>query len=347
MKICILGCSGFIGSHLISRLLLDSKYEITGIDLSDYKIQDNIERFNFIKGDIYSLDIEKYIQQSDIVIFLASICNPSQYITDPVETIRSNFTKPSQIVDLCSKYKKRIIATSTCEVYGKTISSYVSEEYTDPSLYVQDELTTPMVLGSVRAQRWNYACAKQLLDRYIYALGDKEDLNYTIVRPYNFFGPMMDYIPGKDGVGLPRVVACFMEALLNNEPIKIVDGGKAYRTITYIDDAIDAYVKIIENKAASANQIFNIANPANEIQICTLAKEFCNSLARVTGNDKYKEHPIISISGEDFYGVGYEDCDRRAPSIENVVNKISWQPKTNLDDTLEKTVSFFWRFYCD
>jgi len=315
------------------------------MDVADYKIQEHLGCFQFLKRNVYDPGLEDFIKDSDVVLFLASICNPSLYIIDPVGTIRSNFTNPSKVADLCAKHKKWFITTSTCEVYGRTISSYVSDTYDDPDLYVQNVDTTPLVLGPIKTQRWSYACAKQLLDRYVYALGDKEGLSFTIIRPYNFFGPRMDYIPEKDGIGVPRIVACFMKALLDKEPIQLVDGGKSYRTITYIGDAIDAYVKILENKENATGQIFNIANPDNEATVYQLAELFRSIYAKVTGNSSYFEHPIVSVPSKKFYGKGYEDCDRRVPDITNVRERIGWEPQTNLEDTLTLTLKFFKDFY--
>lgn len=345
MKLLILGCGGFIGSHLIERLIRSGGYEITGFDLSEYKIREHLSHFSFHKRDIYEDlgELERAISSSDTVIFLASICNPSLYVREPAETIRSNFTRPSRIAELCAAHDKWLISISTCEVYGKTISSYVGDEYADERLYLQNEETTPSVLGPITATRWSYAAAKQLLDRYIHALG-ADGLRYTIIRPYNFFGARMDYIPDSWNSGVPRVLACFMEALFTGSAIRLVDGGKSYRTITYIDDAIDAMVRILERPENSRSQLFNIANPENEITVEELAQRMRSIYANLTGNPAFHDHPIESIGHEEFYGSGYEDCDRRVPDISKAVNLLGWQPRYGLDETLERAVRFFMDF---
>jgi len=344
MNILILGCGGFIGSHLTSSLL-NKNYKIVGIDLKVYKIRDKLSnpKFTFYNRDIYEdkIWIEEIVKRSDIIIFLSSLCNPFLYNTRPVETIRSNFIRPHIIVDLCSKYKKWLISVSTCEVYGRTISSYIGDNYSDEKFYVQREDLTPMILGPVINQRWSYACAKQLLDRYIYAHGFENNLPFTIIRPYNFFGSYMDYLPGKNGAGIPRVLACFINALMNNEPLRVVDGGRVTRTITYIDDAIDAFVKVIENREKAVGQIFNIGNPDNEVTIYRLAQLIRNSYAVYKRDDSYREHPIIEVSSKEFYGEGYEDCDRRVADISKAHNLLGWYPKIGLEETVEKSVINF------
>ena len=94
----------------------------------------------------------------------------------------------------------------------------------------------------------------------------------------------MDFIPGRDGEGVPRVLACFMTALLDGQPMQLVDGGEAYRTITYIDDAVDALEAMLEKPSKSKNQIFNIGNRVDgEIQMKDLAELMRQTYAAITG----------------------------------------------------------------
>ncbi|KAM1203706.1 hypothetical protein ACFX15_019140 [Malus domestica] len=105
----------------------------------------------------------------------------------------------------------------------------------DPAYYVLKEDESPCIFGSIEKQRWSYACAKQLIERLIYAEGAENGLEFTIVRPFNWIGPRMDFIPGIDGPseGVPR-------NLLRREPLKLVDGGQSHITFVYIKDAIKA-----------------------------------------------------------------------------------------------------------
>ena len=161
------------------------------------------------------------------MINLAAICNPSEYIKQPVNTINSNFTDAQECINFCVEHDKHLIHFSTCEIYGRTLSSYGLPEK-DEKNWLLDEETTPMIMGPVSAQRWCYACAKQLVERLIYAHGTENNLKFTIVRPYNWIGPRMDYIPGVDGKddGQPRVLASFMTALMRGDPLVLVNGGE-------------------------------------------------------------------------------------------------------------------------
>jgi UDP-apiose/xylose synthase len=348
----ILGCGGFIGSHVLARLLADQTKFAEGYDLDCSKIKDylNCARFrfnNFCVHDAHlSGALEESIRRADIVINLAAICNPSEYNKHAIDVIRYNFLYVTPILDLCAELGKWIIHFSTSEVYGRTLSSYIrGENYTDVDLFEQSEDTTPLLMGPVQNQRWSYATAKQLVERYIYALHKEAALTFTIVRPFNFFGPRMDYIPGRDGEGVPRVLACFMRALLDGQPMQLVDGGRAKRTITSIHDAVDALFLMIGNPHSAHNQIFNVGNSRNEVSIEELALLMRETFAEVTGDASVRRHPIESVSSLDFYGAGYEDCDRRVPDMTKTGELLGWSPTRSLEETLRETVTYYYNEY--
>ena len=168
---------------------------------------------------------------------------------------------------------------------------------------------------------------------------------FTTIRPYNWFGPRMDFIPGRDGEGIPRVLACFITALLDRQPLQLVDGGTARRTITYIDDAIDALMLILDQPERSQNQIFNIGNRGAEVTIDQLAHLMRELAAEITGRAEFLHHPIEQISSEAFYGVGYEDCDRRVPDVGKAATLLGWEPKTTLRETLRTTIKHYFDAY--
>jgi UDP-apiose/xylose synthase len=352
-KILILGCGGFVGSHLTDRLLATGEYQIEGWDVHFDKISQHLGNPNlnfhqqYIDGESTWEALEPIIEQVDAVFSLAAVCTPAQYVSSPVKTIQSNFIDAYALIDLCSKYRKWLIHTSTCEVYGRTLSSYVpGEGYSNPDLYEQREDETPLVMGPTVNQRWSYAAAKALFERYLLAHGQENGLPFTIIRPYNWFGPRMDFIPGRDGDGVPRVLACFMTALLDQQPMQLVDGGDAYRTITYINDAVDALQLMLENPRGSENQIFNVGNREDgEITMKDLAYLMRDVAAEITGREAYRQHPIEEIPGEKFYGTGYEDCDRRVPDIHKAEARLGWKPQTGLRETLAITMKYYFENY--
>ena len=242
--VCIIGVAGFIGSHLLEKVIRERDWNVIGVDMvAPHKIQQLLgaekkwaARFEFHQMNIVTSGdaLKALIARSDVVVNLAAICNPSEYIKQPVNTINSNFTDAQDCIKYCVEFDKHLIHFSTCEVYGRTLASYGLDK-DDPQNTILDEETSPMIMGPVSAQRWCYACAKQLVERLIYAHGTENNLKFTIVRPYNWIGPRMDYIPGVDGKddGMPRVLASFMSALMKGEPLVRVhphEGRRRART---------------------------------------------------------------------------------------------------------------------
>ena len=341
----MLGCGGFVGSHLLDNLLRDDAYTIVGWDPEDRKIRHHLDNPNFeLHHSIANskealIDVERAISDCDVVVNLAAICNPADYNTKPLGVIHANLFDVYPIIELCAKYRRWLVSFSTSETYGRTIASYLpAASYDDPDLYELREDETPLIMGPIQNQRWTYACAKQMTERLIFAHHEEDGLPFTIIRPLNFFGPRMDYIPTRDGDGVPRVLACFMAALLSGRPMQLVDGGHARRTIVSIYEAVDAIRRVLEKPQTSQNQIFNVGNPANEVTMADLADLMRKTYAKITGNPAFEHHPIETVSAEEFYGAGYEDCDRRMPDVGKAERLLGWTPKMTLGEILLGTM---------
>ncbi|KAH9309540.1 hypothetical protein KI387_037451, partial [Taxus chinensis] len=233
-------------------------------------------------------------------INLAAICTPADYNTRPLDTIYSNFIDALPVVKYCSENNKRLIHFSTCKVYAKTIGSFLSKDHPlrqDPDFYLLKQDKSPCIFGPIEKQRWSYACAKQLIERLVYAEGAENGLEFTIVRPFNWIGPSMDFIPGIDGPseGVPRVLACFSNGLLRGEPLKLVDGGQSQRTFVYIKDAIEAVLRMIENPSRANGHIFNVGNPNNEVTVRQLAELMIETYVEKYNQD---QNVIELVTGE-------------------------------------------------
>jgi nucleoside-diphosphate-sugar epimerase len=348
MDILVLGGGGFIGSHLVDGLLRGTEHNLCVYDLFAEKLLhvQGHRRLSYVHGDI-RLDrhrVEELIRASDLVIDLIAHANPSLYLTIPLEVFRLNFNENLRIAELCVMHKKRLIQYSTCEVYGKTVASFAGESLTDPENPAHatfEEDTTHLILGPVSKHRWIYSCAKQLLERILHAYGLERQLNYTIIRPFNFIGPRIDYLPSDDD-GSPRVFSHFLKALMDGSPMQLVDGGDQRRSYTYIDDAIDCTLRIVENpRGACDRQIFNIGNPANETTIRGLALRMRDAYARRWWDRVGPLSEIVEVPGEQFYGEGYDDSDRRIPEITKACTLLGWQPKYDLDETIEISMAYW------
>ncbi len=330
MNILILGANGFIGSNLITHILAKTDWYVTGLDLHNHKLTPHLQhpRLNFKQGDIRQNHdfIEAKISRADMVLPLAAIASPAAYVNDPLSVFELDFECNLAIVRACVAHKKRIIFPSSSEVYGMQ---------TEPC----NEDTSNLITGPTHKERWIYASSKQLMDRVIYAYGAHHQLPYTLFRPFNWFGPNLDnaWQDAKSN----RVIATFLNSLLHHRDLTLVDGGAQKRCFLYIEDAIDALMRIIENKGGIAdNRIFNIGHPGNEASIGELASHMLDIMGEFPGYESIREKVnLITTPGGDYYGAGYQDMDARIPDIA-AAKTLGWNPTTSLTDGLRKTIAY-------
>lgn len=328
MQILVLGAGGFIGSNLVEHLVARGEHEIVGVDLSDEKL-DGISgsNFEFIKADVTQSEdlLEDLVSKADVVTDLIAYANPSIYIESPLDVIQLNFIENVKTVRHCVKYGKRLFQYSTSEVYGKPSGDSYIEDSTD------------LVVGPINRQRWVYAASKQLLERVVHAYGLSGDLEYTVVRPFNFVGPRFDYLVPAGSMGGPRAFSHFMSALLTGGPMYLVDGGEQRRSFVHIDDASEAFSILLDNPAA-INTVFNIGNPGNDVSIRDLVALMMRLYGEMTGVEPQNE--IIEVSGEKFYGTGYEDANRVVPDITKL-SALGWEAKYDLEATFRSTMDSY------
>lgn len=335
MKVLILGANGFIGSHLSEGILAKTDWEIYATDLTQDKIAEclNHPRFHFTAGDITKNKdwVNEHIQKCDVVLPLVAIATPALYVQDPLRIFELDFEANLEIIRQCAHYKKRVIFPSTSEVYGMC-----------PDLEF-DEDKSHLVTGPISKERWIYSTSKQLLDRVIYAYGKHKGLSYTLFRPFNWYGPRLDNVFNPKPGG-SRVLTQFIGNILRGENINIVDGGAQQRCFTYVDDGIDALIRIIENKNNAAdNKIFNVGNPLENISIRKLAETLVHFISEYYPkySDKAKAVKLVDIDGKTYFGEGYQDVTLRVPSIRHVREQLGWEPKTSMEAGLRKTLDFY------
>ncbi|SHK38239.1 NAD-dependent epimerase/dehydratase family protein [Fibrobacter sp. UWB12] len=330
ITVAIVGCGGFIGCHLLDAILTRTKWRVFGVDLDFYRIQHrlNDERCEFMVADLADKSVVERIAKYPIVVNLAAICMPSRYMAEAPEVIRSNYDHPAALADACAKSGSWLIHFSTSEIYGRTSA--------DSGLLVEDE--SELTFGPVTASRWSYATAKLLTERYIAGL---KNLKWTVVRPFNFVGPYMDFMPGVDGSGIPRVLANFSSSLVRGEPLKLVNGGVAKRSFTSVFDAVDFMFALFETGDVAFSQAFNIGNPDNELTIAELADKMRNIFAEIKGMSVETIPEPEVVSGVEYYGEGYEDSMRRLPSVEKAERLLGFKAKTPIDVVLRESLTWF------
>jgi nucleoside-diphosphate-sugar epimerase len=325
-KILILGVNGFIGHHLSRRILETTDWEVFGMDMHADRITGLLEnpahraRMHFFEGDITINKewIEYHVKKCDVIVPLVAIATPSTYVTAPLRVFELDFEANLPIVRAAARYGKHLVFPSTSEVYGMCHDDQFDPEHSE------------LICGPINKPRWIYANAKQLMDRVIWGYG-MEGLNFTLFRPFNWIGPGLDSIhTAKEGSS--RVVTQFFGHIVRGESISLVDGGAQQRAFTYIDDGIDALVRIIANAGGVASgKIYNIGNPANNYSIRELAAmmlelafdypEYAEGARRVR---------IVETSAHAYYGAGYQDVQKRVPKIISTCAELDWRPVTGM-----------------
>ncbi len=335
-RVLILGVNGFIGNHLTERLLQDDNFEVYGLDIGSDAISRflNEPRFHFVEGDIsiHSEWIEYHIKKCDVVLPLVAIATPIEYTRNPLRVFELDFEENLKIIRDCVKYKKRIIFPSTSEVYGMCTDQHFDEDHSN------------LVVGPINKQRWIYSVSKQLLDRVIWAYGEKEGLRFTLFRPFNWMGPRLDNLNAAR-IGSSRAITQLILNLVEGSPIKLIDGGAQKRCFTDIRDGIEALFRIIENKHNNCDgQIVNIGNPENEASIKELAEHLLASFDRHPLRDRFPPFAgFREVESSSYYGKGYQDVEHRKPSIKNARRLLDWTPTVAMDTTIDNTLDFFLR----
>ena len=299
----VTGGAGFLGSHLVDRLINDGE-EVICIDNFFTGHKKNISHlfnnsnFEFIRHDI----TEPILLEGDRIWHLACPASPIHYQFNPIKTAKTSFLGTLNMLGLAKRLNARIFIASTSEVYG------------DPEVHPQVE----SYKGSVNpiGIRSCYDEGKRISETLAFDYKRMHDLSIRVIRIFNTYGPRM--LPN-DG----RVVSNFITQSLMDKDISIYGDGSQTRSFCFVDDLIEGFIRVMEGDYSGP---VNIGNP-NEISIGDLALKIKN---KINKNLKiiYKELPK-------------DDPLKRKPSIEIAKNKYDWQPKVELDNGLDKTINYF------
>ena len=310
MKYLLTGGAGFIGSYL-SESLTERGDSVTVIDnLSTGKNNLN-NSVKFVEGSILDRNLmDSLISKNDQVLHLAAAVGVLNIVNNPLESLMTNIKGTEVILELCSKYNKPVLITSTSEVYGKNSSVPLNEE-------------SDRVLGSPLLSRWSYSEAKAIDESMAYFYYQEKELPIRLVRLFNTVGPRQ---VGNYGMVLPR----FVSAALKNEPLSVYGSGDQVRCFCHVSDAIRALLLVMDSDMA-LGEVFNVGNN-QQISIMELAKK----VIEITGS----KSSIEKIAYEKAYPEGFEDMQRRVPDISKIKHILGWEPKINLDQIIKDIVAF-------
>ncbi len=299
MKVLITGSGGFIGCHLSEKLKKEGN-EVMGIDNGFHICK---AKTKYLQADIRNARfMDELIEKVDIVYQLAAKINVYYSIKYPEETYDINLIGTLNILNSCLKYKKKLIFASTSEVYGTSLTEFIGENH-------------PLNPHSP------YAASKVAADRLCYAYYKTYEINVSILRNFNNFGPFKN----DDSYG--GVIAKFTNRAFRNKPLEIYGSGEQERDYMYIDDALKGYEICAKNNLHG--KPINIGS-GSTIKVMDIAE----IIKKITGS----KSEIIHI-------------DPRPGEVErlcagtNFAKKMGFVPETNFERDIEKYIKWYKNFY--
>jgi UDP-glucose 4-epimerase len=315
MRALITGGAGFIGSHLAGKLL-NSGWEVSVIDDLSTGSMTNIQHLKGEPGFQYVIDsvmnrglLAELIDDCDIVFHLAAAVGVRLIVESPIRTLRTNVHATELVLEAASKKKKKVLITSTSEVYGKSEDIPFRE-------------SGDMVIGPPSCGRWSYACSKALDEFLAIAYSRERQVPVVLVRLFNTVGPRQT---GMYGMVLPR----FVQQALRNQPITIYGDGTQTRCFGWVGDVVGALVRLAQLPAAE-NLVFNIGSD-EEVSI----NELAHVVKVVTGSSS----PLQYVSYEQAYSKDFEDMPRRVPDLSRIRAAIGYAPTKKLREIVEAVAS--------
>ena len=304
-RVLVTGGAGFIGSHLCEKLL-ELGYEVICFDNLFTGQKDNIRHlmnnpyFEFIRGDV----IEEINVECDQIYNLACPASPPHYQYDPIKTIKTSFIGALHALGLAKRCHATILQASTSEVYG------------DPEVHPQPE----SYWGHVNCDgiRSCYDEGKRAAETLFFDYHRQHGVDIKVIRIFNTYGPNMR---GDDG----RVVSNFIVQALKGEDITIYGDGKQTRSFCYVDELVDAMIKMMNSRKDFTGPV-NLGNPGEFTML-----ELAEKVIKLTGSDsKIVFKPLPS-----------DDPTQRKPVIDLAKKELGWEPHICLDEGLKRTIEYF------
>ena len=305
MRILVTGGAGFLGSHLVERLLAEG-HEVIAMDNLITGTTDNIahladnERFSFVKHNVTNYIYLK--GPLDAILHFASPASPVDYLELPIQTLKVGSLGTHNALGLALAKGARFLLASTSEVYGDPLVHPQTEDY----------------WGHVNpiGPRGVYDEAKRFAEAMTMAYHRTHDVETRIVRIFNTYGPRMRLNDG-------RVVPNFVSQALQGKPLTVYGDGSQTRSFCFVTDLVDGIYRLLLSDEAEP---VNIGNPT-EITI----REFAERINTLTNNS----------AGIRFEPLPKDDPRQRQPDITKATNILGWEPNVQLQEGLEKTVAWF------
>jgi len=315
MRALVTGGAGFIGSHLVDRLLARGD-DVCVLDHLTTGSLDNLAhisspKFRFVRGSILDTQaVMALARSSDTVFHLAAAVGVRYIVSDPLQSTITNVEGTANVLAAAARYGCKVVLASSSEVYGKNAKAPLREN-------------DDRVLGPTTINRWSYSSAKAIDEHLGFAYA-AQGLPVVMLRFFNSYGPRIH----ANGYG--TVVARFISQALAGEPITVHGDGSQTRCFTYVEDTV-AGILLAERALEAHGQVFNIGNPTETsiLSLAGLIKSLCGSTSE-----------IVQVPYEDFYGQSFEDTPRRVPDIARARQTLGFEPKVPLEKGLLQTIAW-------
>jgi UDP-glucose 4-epimerase len=309
--VLVTGGAGFIGSHLVERLLSDGK-AVAVIDDCSTGSLDNLRavkehpRLRVIQSKVSACsELPEFAAAAEAIYHLAAAVGVELVVKSPIHVLETNLHETEVLLKAAAAHRVPVLLTSTSEVYGKSQKDGFAEE---------DDL----LIGPPHQARWSYACSK-LMDEFLaLAYARERSLPVVIARIFNTVGPRQT---GRYGMVLPR----FLAAACSGQPLRVYGDGLQTRCFCYVGDTVEALVRL-QNCPAAQGGVFNVGS-AEEVSIRALAQMVVRTLR--------SKSPIELVSYDEAYAPGFEDMRRRKPLIDKLARTIQFRPATPLRTMIE------------
>ena len=318
MRCLVTGGAGFIGSNLIEQLISQANNEVWAIDDFSTGSKENIKhlldnpKFHFYQDSVLDKNIlQKLIDKCEVVYHLAAAVGVKYIMDNLIKSIKINIEGTENILEIASKYRKRVLITSSSEIYGKNENYPFNEE-------------SDRILGPPTKLRWSYSEAKAIDECLAIAYNKEKGLPVVIVRLFNVSGPRQT---GAYGMVIPR----FVNQALTGEPITVYGDGNQTRSFMHVKDAVHGLISLMESEDTNG-EIFNLGSP-EAVTISNLA----HSVKKLTGS----KSTIKYIPYEQIYDESFEDLRYRVPDISKISETIGFKPTKSLEDILKDVIEYY------
>ncbi len=311
--ILVTGGAGFIGSHLVERLLGEGKSVVVLDDLStgnraNLNTVEPNPNLRIVEAKISTCrELLELVANAESIYHLAAAVGVDLVVKSPIHVLETNLHETEVLLETAAPHRVPLLIASTSEVYGKSEKPAFSEE---------DDL----LIGPPQHARWSYACSK-LMDEFLaLAYAKEKNLPVTIVRLFNTVGPRQT---GQYGMVLPRFIA----AARRGEPLRVFGDGQQSRCFCFVLDTVEALVRL-QSSPQARGEVFNIG-ATEEVTILQLAQRVIETLA--------SKSQVEFVPYSEAYAPGFDDMRRRKPVVEKLQRVTGFTPRTSLNEIIART----------